>query len=265
MSATPAPEAEPDPFEPRLVLPARSNPAGAGMHWVTSGWKLFTHAPLMWIISIVLVFLAAIVVNIVPFIGSLVFQLLQGAIAAGFMVACHSLARGGDFELEHLLAGFRTRFTDLLVLGAIFVLAGLLIVLVFALFVGVSVLTTIMTGSGEDTLATILASSISLLLGMLVALALMVLALAAYWFAPALIVLNGMKPVAAMKESFHGCFRNFMPFLVYSVVMLVLAILAAIPVGLGFLVWIPLAISSTYTAYRGIFTEEEADAPLVTV
>ncbi|HWH41717.1 MAG TPA: BPSS1780 family membrane protein, partial [Usitatibacter sp.] len=121
------------------------------------------------------------------------------------------------------------------------------------------------SGSGESALSTIVASSLSLLLGVLVALALTVPLLAAYWFAPALIVLNGMKAVPAMKASFHGCFRNLMPFLVYSIVMLVLAILAAIPVGLGFLVWIPLAISSTYTAYRGIFTDEEADAPLVTV
>jgi len=265
MSATPAPETEPGPLEPPLVLPARSNPAGAGMRWIASGWILFTRAPLMWIISIVLLFLAAIAMNFVPIVGSIAFQLLQGVIAAGFMVACHSLTQGGDFELEHLLAGFRTRFKDLLLLGVIFAVAGLLIVLVFALFVGVSVITTIMTGSGEGALSTILASSLSLLLGMLVAAALTVPLLAAYWFAPALIVLNGMKPVAAMKASFHGCFRNFMPFLVYSIVMFVLAILAAIPVGLGFLVWIPLAIASTYTAYRGIFTDEEADAPLVTV
>lgn len=263
MSATPAPET--GPIEPPLVLPARSNPAGAGMRWVSSGWKLFTRAPLMWIISIVLLFLAAVAMNFVPIVGSLAFQLLQGVIAAGFMVACHSLMQGGDFELEHLLAGFRTRFKDLLLLGVIFTVAGLLIVAVFALFVGVSVLTTIVSGSGESALSTIVASSLSLLLGMLVALALTVPLLAAYWFAPALIVLNGMKAVPAMKASFHGCLRNFMPFLVYSIVMLALAILAAIPVGLGFLVWIPLAISSTYAAYRGIFTDEEADAPLVTV
>lgn len=265
MSATPAPETEPGAHEPLLVLPARSNPAGAGMRWVSSGWKLFTRAPLMWIISIVLLFLAAIALNFVRYVGSLAFQLLQGVIAAGFMVACHSLTQGGDFELEHLVAGFRTRFKDLLLLGVIFVVGGLLIVLVFALFVGVSVVTTIMSGSDESALAAILASSLSLLLGMLVAMLLTVPLLAAYWFAPALIVLNGMKPVPAMKASFHGCFRNFMPFLVYSIVMLVLAILAAIPVGLGFLVWIPLAISSTYTAYRGIFTDEDAEAPLVTV
>jgi len=70
--------------------------------------------------------------------------------------------------------------------------------------------------------------------------------------------MHGMGPVAAMKESFYACFRNFVPFLVYGIVMTVFLILAALPFGLGFLVWVPLAISSTYAAYRAIFTEEAA-------
>jgi uncharacterized membrane protein len=45
------------------------------------------------------------------------------------------------------------------------------------------------------------------------------------------------------------------PFLVYGIVMLLFAFIAMIPFGLGFLVWIPLTIASTYVAYRHIFTE----------
>ena len=33
---------------------------------------------------------------------------------------------------------------------------------------------------------------------------------------------------------------------------------AALPLFLGFLVWVPVAIASTYAAYRGIFTEKAA-------
>jgi len=40
--------------------------------------------------------------------------------------------------------------------------------------------------------------------------------------------------------------------------MLVLAIVAMVPFGLGMLVWVPLMISSTYAAYRQIFTEDAA-------
>ena len=102
-----------------------------------------------------------------------------------------------------------------------------------------------------------------LALALLVALALMVPLLAAYWFAPALVVMHGLGPVEAMKQSFAGCMRNFVPFLVYGIVMTAFAMVAAIPLGLGFLVWIPLAVASTYAAYRGIFTVQAAPAPAV--
>jgi uncharacterized membrane protein len=59
--------------------------------------------------------------------------------------------------------------------------------------------------------------------------------------------------VAALKESFVGCLRNILPFLVYSIVVLVLGIVASIPLGLGWLVLGPVLIASVYTAYRDIF------------
>jgi uncharacterized membrane protein len=55
--------------------------------------------------------------------------------------------------------------------------------------------------------------------------------------------------------------RNFVPFLVYGIVMLFFALLAAIPFGLGYLVWVPVTMASLYVSYRQIFTEEPAPAP----
>jgi uncharacterized membrane protein len=46
-----------------------------------------------------------------------------------------------------------------------------------------------------------------------------------------------------------------MPFLVWGIVMTLAGIVAVIPFGLGLLVWLPVAIASTYIAYRDIFTE----------
>jgi uncharacterized membrane protein len=266
MSAIGTPELGDPTFGPRLSLPSRVNPAGAGWRWIASGWRIFTRAPLMWVIAIVLLVVAALVMGIIPFIGTLAFQLLQGVIAGGFMVACHSLARGGDFELEHLLSGFKRNFVDLLLVGVFMVVGGLAIMLVLMLFVGASVVPVVMHGgSMEQALAALAGSAMTVLLGGLVALALTVPLLAAFWFAPALVALNGMKAWPALKESFFGSFRNFVPFLVYGIVMLVFAILATIPFGLGFLVWVPLAFTSTYCAYRSIFTEPAAEVPEVTI
>lgn len=239
-----------------LVLPGRHCEAGAGWEWIAEGWRLFAHAPLMWIIALLLVIVAAIVLGLVPVVGALAFQALNAVIAAGFIVACRSLELGGDFELEHLFAGFKARFPALLAVGLLVMAGWIVILLVFAAFVGFSILGAVLTGNVASVTAAVLASMVSILLGVLVAMALSVPLMAAFWFAPALVMMHGLGAMAALRASFVACFVNFLPFLVYSIVMLFFAILAAIPLGLGYLVWVPLMISSTYAAYRAIFTAD---------
>ena len=257
MSATEmqgTPPTQPVDPELNLVLPGRGLPVGFAWGWIVEGWRLFVRAPLMWIVSIVVIFVIAIVVNFVPLLGTLAFQLFQGVFAAGFVVACRSLEKGGEFELEHLFAGFTRRLGSLLMVGLLFLLGWIGIALVFMAFVGLSILSALMGGDASAAMAAFAASG-SMLLGVLVMLGLMVPLMAAYWFAPALVIMHDITPVAAMKESFFACFRNFIPFLLYGVVMTVGAFLAVLPFGLGLLVWVPVAIASTYVAYRQIFTE----------
>ena len=257
MSATEmqgTPPTQPVDPELNLVLPGRGLPAGSAWGWIVEGWRLFVRAPLMWIVSIVVIFVIAIVVNFVPLIGTLAFQLFQGVFGAGFVVACRSLEKGGEFELEHLFAGFTRRLGSLLMVGLLFLLGWIGIALVFMAFVGLSILSALMGGDASAAMAAFAASG-SMLLGVLVMLGLMVPLMAAYWFAPALVIMHDITPVAAMKESFFACFRNFIPFLLYGLVMTVGAFLAVLPFGLGLLVWVPVAIASTYVAYRQIFTE----------
>lgn len=244
----------------KLALPGRIELAGAGWTWIAEGWKLFAKTPVMWIASIILLFIVAMALSFIPLIGQVAFQVLSPVFAAGYVVACRSLERGGEFELEHLFAGFKTRFGNLVIVGLLTMLGWIAIFLVFAAFVGFSILTAMLTGNTESVLAAVAASSMTIALGGLVALALAVPLVAAYWFAPALVVMHDMSPLSAMKVSFFGCMRNFIPFLVYGIIMTGFALLAAIPFGLGFLVWVPLTISSTYAAYRRIFTEGPGEA-----
>ena len=257
MNAT-QPQGDPEALDTglRLVIPGRREPAAAGWTWIAQGWKLFAKAPLMWVISMVVLFVLALVMNVVPFLGTLLFQVLQPVIAGGFVVACRSLETGGEFEFEHLFAGFTRRFAPLAILGALLMVAMLAIVLVFALFAGFAVLGAFMAGDAVAVEAAIAASVGTILLGTLVMLALVVPLAAAAWFAPALVVMHDVKPLQALRESFFASFRNFVPFLVYGLVLLVALVIAMIPFGLGMLVWIPLLIASTYVAYRRIFTED---------
>ena len=92
-----------------------------------------------------------------------------------------------------------------------------------------------------------------LMLSLLLSLALSVPVVMAIWFAPALVFFNNMQPVEALKASFEACMKNVLAFLVYGLIVLVLAFFAALPVGLGFLVLIPVLAGSVYAAYRDVF------------
>jgi uncharacterized membrane protein len=119
----------------------------------------------------------------------------------------------------------------------------------------------LVSGDTDNAAQAVLAAGMSIVLASLVAAALYIPLLAAIWLAPALVVMHGLGPGRAMGASFSACLRNFLPFLVYSIIMMVFAIVAAIPLMLGYLVWIPLTITSTYASYRGIFTRSEMSVP----
>lgn len=247
-----------------LVLPPRRVPVGNGWEWIARGWRLFVRAPLMWILSLLILIVVAVVMNFIPVLGGLVFQVLNAAIAAGFVVACRSLERGGEFELEHLFAGFRTHFGSLVIVGLLFLAGEVVIFVVFLAFVGFPMLGAFLSGDTQQLATSLMHSLFAIALGGLVALALLVPLIAAFWFAPALVVMHGMAPVQAMKESLIGSLRNFWGFLVYGIVMALFAILIPLTLGLGLLVWLPVTISSTYAAYRDIYTDDTATGAVAT-
>jgi uncharacterized membrane protein len=119
----------------------------------------------------------------------------------------------------------------------------------------------LLSGNADQLYTSVAGSIFTILLGVLISFGLVVPLMAAYWFAPALVIMHDVKPMAAMRESFLACFRNFMPFLVYGIIMFVLAIVAALPFGLGFLVLVPVAMASVYVQYRQIFTDAVETAP----
>jgi uncharacterized membrane protein len=75
----------------------------------------------------------------------------------------------------------------------------------------------------------------------------------AYWFAPALVVLNGETPMDALSKSFTASWRNVGAFLLYGLVFIGLAIAASIPLALGWFVLGPMLVGSCYAGWRTIF------------
>jgi uncharacterized membrane protein len=250
-----------DADSPRLVMPGRSSPASAGVDWVSQGWALFRAAPLMWVLFFVIYLIIQVALSFVPVIGALAGYLVAPVFAGGIALGCRAIETGGELELEHLFGGFRRNTANLLVVGVLYIVGALAVLLVFGIFAGFSVVSALLVGGEDRILESIAAASMPLILGTLVCTALFVPLMAAYWFAPMLVVLHEVKPVEAMRESLFACFRNFVAFLVYGLLMLGLLFVALIPLGLGLLVWVPLMMASTYASYRGVFTEPDESGP----
>ena len=232
----------------------RAVDAGHGWEWIAAGFALFKKQPGMWILILIILFACLIVISMLPVIGSLANMLLMQVFMGGVMLGCRALDDGEPLEVGCLFAGFQKNTGDLVILGVL-ALVGWVIAFIPAIVIaGGGTFFALMRGGGD--LVSVGALGLTFMLAMLVSLALALPLYMALWFAPSLIVFNGLKPVDAMKASFYGCLKNFVPFLLYGVVLLVLCFVAAIPLGLGFLVLGPVAIASIYAGYRDIFAAD---------
>jgi hypothetical protein len=228
---------------PRTVEAAR------GWAWIVGGFELFKKNPGIWIALVVLLFVIMIVLAFIPILGSIATFLLMPVFTGGLMLGCRSLARDGPLEIGHLLAGFQNQAGNLVVLGAISIAAWIVVLLPVIAIVGVGAF----FGASEGGPAGAGGIGVSFALAFLIAFAFSILIYMGLWFAPALVVLRGAAPVAAIKASFRGCLANIVPFLIYGIVMFVLTIVATIPFGLGWLVLGPVLVASVYVAFQEIF------------
>ena len=236
----------------RFTDRARTAPAGRGWNWISEGFAFFRRQPLTWVLITLVLIALGIASALVPVLGGLALQVLTPALSAGLMLGCRRLEEGGELTVGALFSGFSVRGGRLVGLGALGLVAT---VLVFAL-IGV------VLGLGMWTLLGAQASPemgpegvLTILLGVLIAVALSIPIYMAMWFAPALIALNDLSLGDAIRSSFGACLRNMLPFLVYGVVMLVFMVVAMIPIGLGLLVLLPVLFTSVYASYRDLFFE----------
>ena len=83
---------------------------------------------------------------------------------------------------------------------------------------------------------------------------LMLVAMTTY-FAPPLVAIRNEGPVRAVWLSVTGMVKNVLPGLAFSVVMFILAVLATLPFGLGWIVLLPVLALSSYAAFRDIYLD----------
>jgi uncharacterized membrane protein len=73
-----------------------------------------------------------------------------------------------------------------------------------------------------------------------------------FFFAIPLVMFQKMSAIEAIKTSFMACTKNFPAFIIFMLIYVLLAIIASIPFGLGFLVLLPVMVGALYIAYKHI-------------
>lgn len=238
------------------MLQAQKRPAGAGWDWITQAWELFKQQPLHWIGMVVILFLIAVASAFAPIVGDLLYSLFSPVLVGGMMLAAAKSANDERFEISSLFACFGgERMGRLMLIGALQIVATIVVVMLAVVVVLVLFGSEFLqlASSGAEAEAFAQAGLKPVLLLVLIVMALAVPLMMAFWFAPALVVLADCSAVDAIEHSFLGCLRNIVPFLIYGVMALILTMIAAIPLGLGLLVMIPVIFITAFTGFADIF------------
>jgi hypothetical protein len=242
-------------------MKVRDVSAAHGWYWVRDAFKLFAKSPALWIALVVVLFIIWVVSAIVPVIGQVVVAVLYPVFIAGLMAGARKVQKDGELELADLFSAFRDNLKPIATVGAIGLVLSLL---VGGMMILMGYKEPPMPASGQAPDIAALQEYLSVIaMPMLVGLALLIPVQMALWFAPPLLIFNkGMRAVDAIKWSFYACVANFIPFLIYGLVLMGLSILLPFTLFLGAIVLIPVMLISIYTSYQDIF-DETAAAPSI--
>lgn len=243
----------------RLINP-RSVPIGHGWSWIAEGFNHFKKNPGTWILLLLVALILIIVLSLVPFIGQFAVMGTTYVWVAGIILGCRAQDNGEDFKLEYLFAGFSSKPGQLILLSVFMAAVGILVVVIT---MGPVILEVMAMGSrgGQPDPAAIqelnerFAKPGVFLRTYLVSLVCTIPIQMAVWFTPALMVLEDVPLLRAVKLSFIGCLKNILPFLLYFIIALILYVVSALPILLGMLVFVPTMLASLYASYTDIFIE----------
>jgi len=238
----------------QFIQEGNSIDAGRATAWYGYGFDQFKANAGVWIGMVVVLFLIMMVLNFVPVLGSLASNLLMPVFFGGLMLACQASREGRPVTFDFLFAGFKDKFGPLALLGLFWMIAILLITVVAGIFAALLFGGAMAAGALTGGASAMMGLGVTAILGIiLLAMIISIPLTMAILFAPALVVLHNIAPVDALMTSLKACLKNWVAFLVFFVLYIVFAIIATIPLGLGWLVLGPVLIGAMYAAYRDIF------------
>jgi uncharacterized membrane protein len=244
--------------------------ASHGWLWIQHGYRLIMRSPLQAISLSMMFALGMFMAMLIPLVGVLFAVLLMPVLMAGYMRACRALEYSENINPRYIFAGFESRTSQLVAVGGLLLL-GMIAVSMATVSMGGQELNAILAGFQTNQDATVLIDALfapesGLRMTMLIGFALFFMLMLAVQFAPMLVYFDQVTPKDALKISLIASVRNILPFSVYSLIMQLIAfVVSAIPFGLGWIILVPLGLTSMYVAYRDIFSlvKEAESTPIV--
>lgn len=236
-----------DQFNPE----GRTCQAGAGWRWYGVAWRLFKAQPFAWWGVLLMTFVLLVVVSMIPLLNlltSIVFPIAM----AGLGSCALSQMRDGRFEIGQVFDGLKRRPGALLMAGLLYLLVTMLSMGVVFLFSTASVTAMFLGSVAERSAAMqqVFSAGGLLVLGYFAAMA---VAMSTILFAPYLIHERNVPVPQALLMSCKASFRNIPASLVWVLSYIFWAVVATIPLGLGWLALLPVLVITGYVGYRDIF------------
>ncbi|BAL22931.1 BPSS1780 family membrane protein [Azoarcus sp. KH32C] len=201
-------------------MDARQLPSQRGFAWLSEGFKLWRRNPALLTFVSFGYLLTLLLVSIVPFIGQPIASLLMPVLSLGVLNTCLAIDKGRKAGPDVLFSGFQQNLPALVMIGAIYLVASVLVLGITIVADGGTLLSMMTTGAKIDPEAT---GSTGFTIALLVAIALSTPVMMAYWFAPVLAGWWEIPAPKAMFFSFIACQRNWRPFLMYSIALAIFA------------------------------------------
>lgn len=223
-----------------------------GWDWYVCGWRLFVKSPGVMIGQFMVLLIIALVLNFVPLIGSLALALITPVLAGGWYYSIRQLDEGAAITIGDVFEGFRNEAwtRPLIILGITVLVTEVLVKVIAVGLLGITFLTDV---AALDSGLASLRFGFSGLLCISVVLLLLAVLFTALFFAIPLVLFRQIAPLAAMQNSLTTGLQYWLPLLVFGLVYLVAAFFAAIPLGLGLLVLIPVSVCAAFCGYKAIY------------
>lgn len=238
-----------------VTLPApRRLESERGIAWITESWAVFRRDPGLWILIVIVSFIASITVGKIPLIGMLVSQVLSSLVLGGMTLVAMKLRRGegvwlGDFIAVLWHRGIVTLVLVSLIGAALTALVAQGVVLYYMDGGGRELLEQVQNGGSSLALVSMFTGGVLLLALLLVPVSAML------WFAVPLALLRGLGVRDTLQASCAGVFANAMPLLAYGVASLLLLIAGTLAALLGLLVALPMLGISMLLSFEDVFPE----------